>query len=115
MSHRVQRNRSAEKFPPMTRRTKIVVTIYGVILALTCISSLSWPADLPISLPLAAVLGPFLTLRLDIGSGVSALVISLFLATPFVVKQHLSTIALLRVGVVVWLATGYLTGTLLYA
>jgi hypothetical protein len=99
----------------MTRRTKIVAIVYGVILALTCIGCISWPNDLPISLPVAAVFGPFLTQRLGLEAGIPALILSLSLATPFLFKQHILTIALLILGVGVWLVTGYFTGTLLYA
>lgn len=99
----------------MTRRAKTVAIIYGVLLALTCIGSIFWPHDLPMPLPIAAVLGPFLTLSLGIGSGLPALVAFLCLTAPFLFKQHLLTIFLLMLGIGLWLATGYFTGTLLYS
>ena len=99
----------------MTRRAKTVAIIYGVLLVLTCIGSIFWPDDLSMPLPIAAVLGPFLTLRLGIGSGVPALVISLCLTAPYIFKQNIFTIAAPLLGLGLWLATGYFTGTLLYA
>lgn len=99
----------------LDRRIRKVLAIYGLLILLAGAFCFLFPEDKVLPLPLAALFGPFLAMRLGFVEGFVGVLICLGFSTPFAFKPRPLNLVLLSVGIGSWMLIGWLTGQLLYA
>jgi hypothetical protein len=103
------------QFPIRMTARQATLIAYACVLLATWGACFLYPDDAVLPLPLAAVFGPFVAMRLGFSGGILMIVLSLGLAMPFVWKPHPITALLLCWGIVLWLYAGFAAGQWLYA
>jgi len=99
----------------MTARKNLLLPTYVAVLTVISIACFFYPDDMVLPLPLAAVFGPFMAMRLGDSAGALSLLICLGFVAPFIWRRHVLTVLLLCLGVGLWAYTGYVAGRFLYA
>ncbi|OYV04352.1 MAG: hypothetical protein CFE26_17355 [Verrucomicrobiales bacterium VVV1] len=97
------------------QRTKKILAIYGLLILLAGAFCFLFPDDKELPLPLAALIGPFLAMRLGFVEGFAGALICLGFSAPFAFKPRPLNLLLLSAGIGIWMLIGWLTGLLLYS
>lgn len=103
---------------PLGTKQKVLLFALIVFVVTTGVLTFTWPDNWTLEVPLATVLGPWLSIRLGIGSnvvGILGLVGSLALMVPFCVRPQVATFFLLVTGLMLWSIFGFIAGLLLWS
>ena len=90
-------------------------TVAIIIFLLLGVMCFVYPGHWTLPLLLAAIMGPFMSVRMGFPEGFIALFISVSLMLPLTYKSSALRTASFGLGITIWLYLGYATGTFLYA
>ncbi|WPJ94215.1 hypothetical protein SH580_12300 [Coraliomargarita algicola] len=94
---------------------KLTIGLFATLVICLLIAVLVYPDDWVIPLPLAAVFGPFLGMKLGLYDSFPLALLAIGLIAPIAFKRNKLRVFLSIIGICIWAFVGLACGAVLYA